>query len=114
MLPSRAQRRRDAEDDTVYHRERQSECQCNGVPARGGQSRNAHRRHCRQNLPCRGRQHISAEPAQQCQRAAFGEKLPDDARVPRADRHPHSHFALPGQPARQQQIGDVGAPDQHE
>ena len=47
----------------------------------------------------------------QREQQAFGEQLPDDAAPRRANRQPDADLALAGDPAREQQVGDVRAPD---
>ena len=108
-----AKRGRNSEQDSVDDRQRKSEAEDGRIRARGSQPGNVYGSQGRQDPPRRGSQNIAAETAQHSQQTAFGKKLANDPHLSRADREPHVDFALPGESARQQQVGDVGASDQH-
>ncbi len=64
---------------------------------------------------CPGGEQDAADRAGGREHQALGEKLPDESRTTAAEREAHRHLTPPRRPAREQQVGQVGAADrQHQ
>ena len=68
--------------------------------------------HPRQRISAEISNHQPQGPTHSRQRQALHQHLAQDARAPRSQRQPHAHFPLPLRPARQHQVGNVGARQQ--
>ena len=109
----RLERGGQAEDDAGQERRGQREAKDCGVHTDRAEQGDADTVEPRERPRAGHREHQAEHGPRPRQHEAFGQHLDDQATASRTHRRTDGHLLLPGRRARQQEVGEVGAHDQH-